>query len=145
MRTCPDCGAVIDKKRSIPQHRRFFAIIHAAFHQWPENHEFHPESSEHLRAWLLCKAGWFSAKYIEAEEGADAKVIAASVEAAFEAADAVAFVRVHGDRVAVFAPKSIEFASADQRAFAPIAQAVDEIIEEALGVPPGELLKQRAA
>lgn len=142
---CPECGAVIEKKRSLPQHRRLFALMRAAYHQWPERHEFRPESAEHLRAWLLCKAGWHTAKYVDAEDGADPKVIAAAIEAAFAVASSIALVRVHGDRVAVYAPRSQSFADADQRAFAPIAQAVEEIIEEACGVSSDALLKEKAA
>lgn len=145
MRSCPDCGSVLEKKRSLPQHRRLFALMRAAYDQWPERHEFRPESAEHLRAWLLCKAGWHTAKYVDAEEGADPKVIAAAIEAAFAVASSIAFVRVHGDRVAVHAPRSQSFTEADQRTFAPIAQAVEEIVEEACGVPADALLKERAA
>jgi hypothetical protein len=51
-------GAKGPKVRSPADHRRFFGVIKAAFLHWPEKHEFQPEDPEHLRAWLLCRAGY---------------------------------------------------------------------------------------
>lgn len=45
------------KKRSGPQHRFLFAIIAAAYENWPPQHDFKPENSEHLRGWLLVQVG----------------------------------------------------------------------------------------
>ena len=122
-----------------------FALIHAAYHQWPEDHEYQFEGEEKFRAWLLCKAGWHTARYIDTTGVEDSKVIAAAIEAAFRAADANAFVRVFGDQVAVFSPRSMAFTEADQREFAPIAQRIEEIIEAEVGVTSDQLLRERAA
>lgn len=54
---CEVCGHKQGtNKRSVPQHRRFFGMIRAYFHHWPELHEFQPDNEEHLRAWALVKA-----------------------------------------------------------------------------------------
>lgn len=54
---CECCGHKNGtNKRSLPQHRRFFGMIRAYFHHWPERHEFQPDNEEHLRAWALVKA-----------------------------------------------------------------------------------------
>lgn len=45
------------KPRSIDQHNRFFALVAALYDNWPERHPFQPDNAEHLRAWLLVKAG----------------------------------------------------------------------------------------
>ena len=86
---CPQCGHVADS-RSTPDHRRFFARIHAAFHHWPEAHEFQPDDAEHLRAWLLCKAGYRDVTTIPVEyadsEPALLRLVTLTVEGAVKAA-----------------------------------------------------------
>jgi hypothetical protein len=39
-KTCPHCGGGLDggKPRSLEQHRRYFALMRAVFHHWPETH-----------------------------------------------------------------------------------------------------------
>ena len=60
---CPSCGVDLAepqkkwKRRSVPQHRRYFALVRAAYYHWPEKHELKPQSEEHLRKWLQAKAG----------------------------------------------------------------------------------------
>lgn len=51
-----EAGLSSGPSRSVPQHRRFFAFIRAAYTHWPEKHPFQPDNSEHLRKWLLIKA-----------------------------------------------------------------------------------------
>ena len=41
MSSCPQCGCDIEpagKARSLPQLRRYFALIRAAYHHWPDSH-----------------------------------------------------------------------------------------------------------
>src|SRR6187549_2868611 len=69
---CPECGSLLNLRqlrsvtpRSPKQHRAFFRMIDLALRAWPEAYtEFQPEGvsdkdrHEHLRAYLLCLAGW---------------------------------------------------------------------------------------
>lgn len=65
---CPECGYVLDDALAIHSPKQFKAFHHMvrlALESWPEAHlEIQPEGAtktarfEHLRAWLLCKAGW---------------------------------------------------------------------------------------
>lgn len=63
MKHCPHCGVELTaekkagKPRSVPQHRRYFALIRAAYNHWPDSHAFRPMSEEHLRKWLQAKVG----------------------------------------------------------------------------------------
>jgi hypothetical protein len=41
------------KRRSPNRHRIYFALMAAAFANWPIEPRLHPGSAEHLRAWLL--------------------------------------------------------------------------------------------
>lgn len=50
------------KARSSEQHRRFFGLMRAVYHHWPETLEFQPDNEEHLRAYLLVKAKYRTIK-----------------------------------------------------------------------------------
>jgi len=151
MTTCPHCGCDIadpkGKPRSVEQHRRFFGLIAAAFHHWPDGHEFQPSSSEHLRAWLLCKAGYRDVVTVpvESDHPAIIKLALLAVEGALRAARAHAFVRPHGSGLAVFTAKSISFHALPHGEFQSVNDAVQEIIEGETGMRVDDLLRERAA
>lgn len=137
--TCHHCGS---QPRSSDDHRRFFALVKAAFEQWPEGGDFTPDNIDHLRAYLLCKAGYRKTTMIETDEPA---ATVAAIEAAFRAADTYAFVRPYGDGVAVYSPKSLRFDKTDQKAFNAVRDEVSSIIESVIGVTAEQLLREKAA
>jgi len=143
VRKCDACGQPLKRHRSEPDHRRFFAVLSAAFNQWPEQHEFQPSSSEHLRSWLLCKAGHYDVTTIpmDSNNPAVAKLAVLAAEAAIKAAGTYAFIRPHGHALAVFAAKSIAWDKLSQKDFWPIRQAVEDIIKAEIGVNAEALLK----
>lgn len=159
MKSCPECGAVLERPRSKPHHNRLFALISAAAENWPESHEFQPEGAtdharaEHLRAWLLCKAGYSQAREVPVAYSDDnpglAKLTAIAIEAAFREAKTYAFVRPHphGGSCAVYSPRSIAWAKLSQKDFTPIAEAIEGVIESVVGVDAETLLRghERAA
>jgi hypothetical protein len=49
--------AVLTLGRRKRHHDALFAYIRDAFKNWPHAHPFRPDSTEHLRAWLLVEAG----------------------------------------------------------------------------------------
>jgi hypothetical protein len=133
---CPECGCDLAprKRRSVPDHRRLFALIKQAFDNWPEAHEFTPENPEHLRAWLVCKAGWKDATAYDLGERADADVVALALEAAIKAAKGTGFVRVVGRSVAVITPKSMDFRAMGQQEFGLLRDAITDIITAETGI-----------
>lgn len=133
---CPECGCEIGakKRRSVPDHRRLFALIKQAFDNWPEGHEFTPENPEHLRAWLVCKAGWREATAYDLGERADAAVVALALEAGIKAAKGTGFVRVVGRSVAVITPKSMDFRAMGQAEFGLLRDAITDIIKAETGI-----------
>lgn len=140
---CPHCT----KPRSPDDHRRLFGLISKAFDNWPEAHEFRPDSAEHLRAWLLCKAGYRETVTIplESDDAPALRLALAAVEAAiayFAARGAFAFVRPHGHALAVISAKSINWQTLDQKKFAPIREAVEEIITAETGTEASAFLKE---
>jgi hypothetical protein len=158
--TCPHCGGCFEhhpkKNRSLADHRRFFAMIDAAFHQWPEHHEFRPLSSEHLRAWLLCKIRHHEVEVVEVGteifEGLSEQqlqlvnmIVRSAVHRSIEAAvrtAGFAFDRPYGSGIAIFRPKSINWDSIEQPEFNKIRDAVEIEIEKVIGVPPAQLLTE---
>lgn len=156
MTACADCGSVLTKPRSAADHRRLFGLIAKAYLHWPHDHEFKPQSAEHLRAYLQCKAGHYISTPVfvdldlfpEDKRDVASKLVALAVEAAIKAALAegdYAFTRVVGDTITVFRPKSIAWSVLDQKAFGPIREAIETEIEAALRVTCEQLLKAEAA
>ncbi len=142
---CPECGVVLGKVRSIQDHRRFFKVISEAFSNWPHDHEFQPISSEHLRAYLLVECGYVEATSIcEAQPELVSLQLTIAAKAALSSGD-FAFVRVVGGWITVLRPKSINFRTLSQRDFGPLREAVEGVIEAALGVSAEQLLRAEAA
>ena len=133
---CPECGCEIGvrKRRSVPDHRRLFALIKHAFDSWPEAHEFTSENPEHLRAWLVCKAGWREATAYDLGDKADPAVVALALQAGIKAAKGVGFVKVHGRSVAVITPKSMDFRAMGQAEFGLLRDAITDIIKAETGI-----------
>lgn len=71
--TCPFCEDVgrPGRQRSTAQHNRFFAVVKAAFMNWPANEEFQPDTALHLRKWIIAKAGWRHVMTIESPDFAE--------------------------------------------------------------------------
>jgi len=144
VKECPHCGGNLRRPRSSPDHRRLFGLIAAAHAQWPETHEFQPDSPEHLRAWLTCRAGYRDVTTVQLGDAADETardLLVRGVEAALAAARAVAFVRVHGTGIAVFTAKSIAWSKLGQDEFHSVRGRIEEIIEAELGVTAEQLLE----
>lgn len=154
MTTCPHCGVEQTdcghcgkplSNRSESDHRRFFGLVRAAFHHWPEGHEFAPDNAEHLRAYLLCKAGYRTVTTIPVEDDATPAMmtlVMLTAEAAIKAARTYAFTRPHGQSIAVFTAKSINWATLSQKAFNDVRDAVTEVIESETGQTAETLLRE---
>lgn len=145
---CEACGQDVKKDRSAPDHRRLFGLIKAAFMHWPEGHEFEPADAEHLRFWLLCKAGFCERTPITFElvdNPRSAKLLAFACETVMRASQGRGFVKVHGDIVIIFTPKSIAWDKLDQKAFNDIRDRVTAEIEAALRMSADDLLKHHEA
>jgi len=158
---CPHCGGIVElgfavvrqlwkavSSRSTPQHRRYMALIKAAYHHWPESHEFQPESETHLRKWLQVSAGYREHTDIPVvfaeDEPAVTRLAALAIEAAIMAAEGYAFVRPHPDGgiVRVYRSRSISYDTLGHLEACALFDAVAEIIESVIGRSADEILKQ---
>lgn len=138
MSSCPTCGAV---GRSLPQHKRLFGLVRAAFHHWPEAHDFQPANEEHLRKWLTAKAGHHTVKTLALADFTTAEAVAL-LQAAFHAAGAHSFVKGSAGSVHIFTPSSISFDKLSHKAACKLFDEIGAVVEAEIGIAADELLKQ---
>jgi len=130
--------------RSLAQHKRFFSVIAAAFNHWPESHNFQPDSSEHLRAWILCRAGHRTVTTFHLEDDAQtfAKVVPMIIATVLHKH---AWCWSKGSDLFVCVPQSIAFDKMDHKAFCKVCDDVDEVIRVETGLDPEKLLRETEA
>lgn len=136
---CPECGCILRNKRSLQLHRYYFVTITNAFRNWPENHDFKPDSIEHLRAWLQCEAGH---RDIIEERLFGTKVDQVQMLRFSTAVQAIRmknrtdFVFFSGRErplsIIAAVPRSIAFHEISDDHFRPISEAVFDIIDEVI-------------
>lgn len=136
---CPTCPHE-KKHRSLQDHRRLMGIISAAFDQWPEQHQFSPNDAEHLRAWLICKAGpeFRTVTTFEVSD-ADAKLKEQISEIV---RGRNTFPGWHGSVLYKVEPKSMSFRKMGQKEFGRLREAIEDVIFAEVGVPASQLLKE---
>lgn len=152
MTSCPHCGSDIDAKpkwkpRSVPQHRRYFALIRSAFAHWPETHRFRPTSEEHLRKWLQAKAGYHNIRTIDTTRMEKADAIVA-IAAELAAADPIHFTSITNGKFHIIESKSIDFDTLPHLAACALFDAVAETIEAETGLQVADImppLRQQAS
>lgn len=144
MSNCPQCGCEIEQKakskaRSVPQHRRYFALVRAAWMHWPEGHHFCPQSEEHLRRWLQAKAGHRDVITIDAGFMSAAQAVAA-VAGAMRQAGPYAFISNSETKLYVVTSKSISFDALPHLAACALFDAVAEVIESETGIKADDMI-----
>lgn len=144
MTSCPHCGVEIEAKpkskpRSVPQHRRYFALIKAAHSNWPETHRFKPMSEEHLRKWLQAKAGYATVRTVDTAN-MDTQSAIVAVAAMLAAADPMHFTSVQGARFHVIESKSINFDTLPHLAACALFDAVADTIRAETGLDPDKIM-----
>lgn len=143
MSTCPHCGKG-GKRRSIEQHRRYFAVIKHAFDNWPENHDFQPDNPEHLRKWLQVKAGYRTVQAVDTSrtDPQAMKIIEATLRAAMKATGDYAWTVRRGSSLYVLASRSIAFDKISHSEFCTLNNLVQEVIEAETGIKVEDLMRE---
>lgn len=144
---CPHCGADFDaaskgKPRSIDQHRRYFGLMRAVFHHWPEAHERQFGDETELRKFLEMKAGYREVAAQIPLVGMNRDKALLIVEAAVRAAGSYAIPVLHGDALVIFKPKSIAFAKLAHLDFCELNNKVDDVIYAETGLDAKRLLEE---
>lgn len=142
---CPNCTATFDlnkigKPRSVDQHRRFFAVVKAAFLHWPENHERQFVDQEDARKWLTMRAGYRDMVAMIPLRNVKADVAIMLCEAAMRAAGAHAVAVAHKGNICIWTPRSIRFDKMSHLEFCKLNDDVDEVVKTEIGITADELL-----
>lgn len=138
---CPTCGSKRKGIRSGEQHRRFFGVVRAAYHHWPESHSRQFSSEEECRKFLEMKAGHREVGARIPLTGIRKEQAMMLAEAAIRAAGSYAIPVIHGSELIVWKPKSIGFESMGHKAFCELSSAIDEIIHDVFGMSGDDLLQ----
>lgn len=146
MKSCPHCRCEIEppsagRPRSVPQHRRYFAMVRAAHLHWPDSHDFRPHSETHLRKWLQCKAGYHKVMTVDTA-GMTPEQAVSMVAAAMREAGDHPFTKAVGTRLYVFTSQSIDFDTLPHRAACSLFDAVAEVILAETGLKPDQIMPQ---
>lgn len=142
---CPNCTATFDlnkigKPRSVDQHRRFFAVVKAAFLHWPESHERQFVDQEDARKWLTMKAGYRVMAAMIPLRNVKADVAIMLCEASMRAAGAHAVAVAHKGNICIWTPRSIRFDKMSHLEFCKLNDDVDEVVKTEIGITADELL-----
>ena len=106
---------VSSKRRSTPQHKRYMALCQAAHKHWPSKHPVQAGSWHGLRAFLQIKAGFGKVNRIVDERT--------------------------GKDYVWFEHESVSYENMPQDQFHILAQKVEDIIVDVIGVPADKLLE----
>lgn len=139
---CDHCPA--RDARSLPQHRRLFGLVRAAFMHWPDSADFRPQNEEHLRKYLTAKAGHYTVQTIEFGHMPHG-TIKSIAEAAIAAAGAYAFVKAVSGKLIIYTPDSIAFDKLSHKAACRLFDEIGAVIETEIGIKADELLKNHEA
>lgn len=143
---CPSCGfdQGHNHKRSNPDHARTFKMISLAYQNWPEDHDFQPQNAEHLRAWLICKAGpdWRNAQCTFLPDGSREALFAIIRDVLKD--NLKKFPILYRDGIAVISPKSMSFAAMSQSEFGRLRDAITDVIEHEIGCKVEDLMREAA-
>ena len=132
---------VPEELRSSASHRHFFAAVHEAWQNLPEDMADRFPTSEHLRKWALIKAGYRDERTIACSSKAEALRIAAFIKPM----DSYAVVVVREKTVVCLTAKSQSARAMKKKEFQESKDAVLRVLSELLGVSTDELRKAEAA
>lgn len=121
--------------RNRARHALLFAVLNPAFHHWPEQEDFQPQDTEHLRSWLLVEAGHCEVDDIKFAGGSKAQMVGALT--AFmnrQRGKTWIHYRQTADGIRALTPKSIAFRKCSEDAFKKVLERAIEIIELKTGV-----------
>lgn len=141
---CPGCGLDLSqpkrgKPRSVPQNKRFFAMIRAAHSHWPAGHRFTPMSDDHLRKWLQAKSGHHIVTTIDTN-GMDTRAAIKAIAAGLNAARDHTFPFEADGKFYIFQSESINFDTLPHLAACALFDAVADTIEAETGLKVAEIM-----
>jgi hypothetical protein len=139
---CPCCGHKKPSPRNAERHKLFFAILPKAFSNWPTGYEnFQPMSTEHLRKWLIYKAGWCTMREL-AIDGPNKRIVVTALKFFLESGNQETFYTTTAKSIREYRPKSIAWNKCKEAEFKKVLDRSAEIIESIIGMPIEALKKE---
>ena len=136
-------------------------MLKKAFEHWPQGASYHPRSEDELRSYLLIKAGHYEHRlhigpgphYTPARSitlavhNTGLRRISLAEAASSDTVDRTAEKYVKGKNVAVhcYTPKSIAYANMSHAEACKVFSAIDDIVQDVIGVSADDLLKDDPA
>jgi len=140
---CPTCGQKKPHPRNAERHALFFVVLPQVFANWPPSYElFQPMSVEHLRKWLIYKAGWCTMREL-AIEGPNKHVIMTALKFFTESGGQNVFFTTTAKSIREYRPRSTAYNKCKEADFKRIMDHSFDLIESIIGVPI-EALKREA-
>lgn len=121
--------------RSGPSHRHYFAELREAFLNLPEHLAERFVNEDDLRKFALCKAGFCDTKRIACASNADALNLFRTLGPDYD------YATIEGKAVTFFTAHSQSYRAADKATFKAQKDAVIGVLEDLIGVGPGELAR----
>lgn len=148
--SCEHCGGFPSPRkgtpRSVPQNRRYFALIRAAYNHWPQKTKdedekwFYPRSEEHLRHYLQAKVGYSIIDTLDVA-GMTAEHACAQIAAQVMKAGPFSFQDSEGTCFFSTTSQSIDFDTLPHLKACALFDAVAELIEAETGIRVDDMLK----
>jgi hypothetical protein len=142
LQTCPCCEYTWEpgRPRSLPQHRRFFALVKQAYDNWPMSHERQFSNLDECRRWLTAKAGYYEVKAEIPLAGVKPELARILVDAAIQAAGGSGFPAVHKGVLKIIVASSVRFNRMGPQEFGALCDDVSATIEREAGISTEALL-----
>lgn len=126
---------VVNEERSLKMHRRYFATLNEGFSNLPEEYADRFPTVEHLRKYLLIRAGYYTERNHVCETEAEAQKLAAFIKPI----DDYSVVVARGTVVKVFTAKSQSVRAMPKGEFKQSQEKVLDLLSEMIGVSAEKL------
>jgi hypothetical protein len=147
---CRVCGSEDLGSRSTPQLRRYFAMLKAFYHHWPEAHPEQFYDADHFRKWAQMKCGHFRVQRLPfAQAGALGNVkqrerLKLFAEAMFGAAGVHAWPVAQGETLAIYTPKSVSYDKLSHGEATRLFGDVESFLERETGLNAHQVMEAHA-
>jgi hypothetical protein len=127
--------------RSPAHHRALFgALEQIRKHQWPANHDYQPGSKEEFRAWVTVKAKYRSATFVDISSQAELEALKVVYKIERRNGNFVWMMKIDG-KIAIVRPASIDWDTLDQIDFAPVFNAIADVIMNEAGISIDDVIE----
>lgn len=129
------------EERSRASHNQYFAAVHEAWQNLPEDMVERYPTDDHLRKWALIKAGYREERSIVCDSPAAAEKVAAFIRPI----DDYAVVVARDNVVVVYTAKSQSYRTMNKQEFQQSKERVLDVLAQVIGASTEDLKRNKAA